>query len=54
MIRHIRTFAHDDSGATSIEYGAIAVLISVAILVALSSISGSVQEVYALIAGAFQ
>jgi Flp pilus assembly pilin Flp len=54
MVRRIRAFASDTGGATSIEYGAIAVLISVVVLVALSSISGSVQEAYDLIAGAFE
>ncbi len=54
MIQRIRSFTHDESGATSIEYGMIAVLISVVVLVALNSISGSVQSTYDLIAGAFQ
>ena len=54
MMQVIRSFARDESGATSIEYGAIAVLVSVIILVALNTISGSVQEAYGLVAAAFE
>lgn len=53
MHRFFGAFLRNRRGATSIEYGLIALLISVAILVALTSISGSVAEFYAAIAGAF-
>jgi len=53
MTKKLNSFLRDTSGATSIEYGMIAILISVAILIGLTSISGSVGEMYALIVGAF-
>ena len=53
MTKRLNSFLHNTSGATSIEYGMIALLISVAILIALTSISGSVGEIYELILGAF-
>jgi pilus assembly protein Flp/PilA len=53
MIKMFNSFLRDTSGATSIEYGMIAVLIAVAMLVALTSVSGNVGEMYALILGAF-
>jgi Flp pilus assembly pilin Flp len=48
----IDSFWNDRSAATSIEYGAVAVFISVAILVALHVISPSVRDLYLLIAAA--
>lgn len=51
MVRLVKAFAREESGATSIEYGMIAVLISIAILVALTSMSGSLLDLYNLIAG---
>jgi pilus assembly protein Flp/PilA len=53
MTHFIRSFLRNESGATSIEYGMIAVLISVGMLIALTSISGNVGILYALIVGAF-
>lgn len=53
MNRFLTAFAADESGATSIEYGAIAVLISVAILIPLAAISQSVDGLFDLIMGAF-
>ena len=44
-------FWNDKSAATSIEYGAIAVLISVAILLTLQVISPSVKDLFDLIVG---
>ena len=52
-MKTLRAFVANVTGTTSIEYGMIAVLISVAILVALTSISGSVAGLYALLVGAF-
>lgn len=42
----IRRFAQDESGATSIEYGMIAMLISIVMLVALTEISGDAHQLY--------
>ncbi len=53
MIKKLTSLLRDTSGATAIEYGMVAVLISVAMLIALTSISVSVGEIYELIVGAF-
>jgi Flp pilus assembly pilin Flp len=53
MHRFFGRFLESKRGATSIEYGLIALLISVAIAVALTSISVSVGDFYAAIVGAF-
>jgi len=49
----IRRLVRDTGGATSIEYGMIAVLISIFMLVALTSISGNVAIMYETFADAF-
>ena len=53
MTKKLNSFLRDTSGAAAIEYGMIALLISVAMLIALTSISGSVGAIYELILGAF-
>jgi pilus assembly protein Flp/PilA len=52
-MKKLNAFLRDTTGATAIEYGMIALLISVAMLIALTSISLSVYEIYELILGAF-
>jgi pilus assembly protein Flp/PilA len=42
----IRSFLKDESGATAIEYGLIAALIAVAIIGALSTLSGELEETF--------
>jgi pilus assembly protein Flp/PilA len=42
----IARFAKDESGATAIEYGLIALLISVAIIAVLRSVGGSLVNVF--------
>ncbi|NBB83709.1 MAG: Flp family type IVb pilin [Alphaproteobacteria bacterium] len=42
----IRSFLRDESGATAIEYGLIAALIAVAIIGALSTLSGELEETF--------
>ena len=42
----IKNFANDESGATAIEYGMIAALISVAIITALGLIGGHLQTAF--------
>ena len=42
----LRDFAYDEGGATAIEYGLIAALIAVGILIALTSLGGSVTDLY--------
>lgn len=49
MSRFLKSFAADRSGATSIEYGMIAVLISIGILAPLAAMSDIVSRIFALI-----
>ena len=46
MPTHIVTFFKDDSGATAIEYGLIAALVSVAAIAALTSLGGSLTTIF--------
>ncbi len=46
MTKFISRFAKDESGATAIEYGLIAALIAVAIITALTTMSGSLKETF--------
>jgi pilus assembly protein Flp/PilA len=41
-----KNFLRNESGATAIEYGLIAGLISVVIIVAVSTLGGTLQEVF--------
>ncbi len=43
----LQAFLKDDSGATAIEYGLIATLISIAILAAIINLGDSVNQAYA-------
>ena len=47
----LRAFLRDDSGVTSIEYGFIAGLVSIAILASLLSLGDSVSQAYAQVNG---
>lgn len=42
-------FAQDESGATAIEYGLIAALISVALIAAATLVGGSLNELFAFV-----
>ena len=46
MLTRIITFFKDDSGATAIEYGLIAALVSVAAIAALTSLGGSLTSIF--------
>lgn len=46
MFKQIKSFAKDDSGATMIEYGLIAALVSVAAVVALTALGGSLSGMF--------
>jgi pilus assembly protein Flp/PilA len=48
-----RNFLKDDSGATAIEYGLIAALVSVGMLAGLTDLSDAVVATYNMIAGSF-
>ena len=45
----IQAFLKDDSGATAIEYGLIAGLFSIAVLVSLTTLGASVDDTYTFI-----
>ncbi len=46
MFRTLRSFIRDESGATAIEYGLIAALVSVAAIGALTSMGGSLDTMF--------
>ncbi len=49
MLNMIKTFVHDESGATAIEYGLIAALVSVAAVVALTALGSSLQNMFSTV-----
>ena len=51
MLAKIRRFLKSDDGATAIEYGLIAALISVAIIIAVTAIGDNLEVVFNTIAG---
>ncbi|WP_312598885.1 Flp family type IVb pilin [Brevundimonas sp.] len=51
MTKFISRFAKDESGATAIEYGLIAALVAVALVTALTAMSGKLQGTFNMIAG---
>ena len=46
MRTFINKFVQDDSGATAVEYGLIAALVSVAAVTALASVGGSLDALF--------
>jgi pilus assembly protein Flp/PilA len=51
MSRFVTRFLKNDSGATAIEYGLIAALISVAIIVGATAVGGGVNSTFTSVAG---
>jgi len=49
MLMSIKQFYIDEDGATAIEYGLIAALVSVAAITALSSMGDSLQTIFGLV-----
>ena len=49
MLTQITSFLKDDSGATAIEYGLIAALVSVAAIAALTAMGGSLTTIFGAI-----
>ena len=47
----IKKFLNDESGATAIEYGLIAALVSVAAIGALSAMGGSLDSMFTSVSG---
>jgi pilus assembly protein Flp/PilA len=52
MLRFFRKLRKDENGATAIEYGLIAGLISVVIIAAVSLVGSTLSELFNYIAGA--
>jgi pilus assembly protein Flp/PilA len=50
MVRNLLSFLRDESGATAIEYGLIAALVSVATIAALTSMGNSLQTMFGSVA----
>lgn len=51
IIGTIKSVLRDESGATAIEYGLIASLVSVAAIAALSEMGSSLREMFSFVAG---
>ena len=49
MSTFFKSFLLDESGATAIEYGLIATLVSIAAIVSLSALGSSLDSIYVLI-----
>ena len=54
MIKSLKSFVAEESGATAIEYALIASLIAVAIIVSLTAVSGSLQNVFSEVSTAMK
>jgi pilus assembly protein Flp/PilA len=52
MFKIFRSFAKDESGATAIEYGLIAALVSVAAIGALTALGGSLNTMFQTVSSA--
>ena len=51
MLKAIRVFAKDESGATAIEYGLIAALVSFAAIAALRGMGESLSNLFSTVSG---
>ncbi len=51
MTKIIRKFLKDESGATAIEYGLIAALVSVAAIVAMKTMGSSLNDIFGVVSG---
>ena len=49
MYKFVNDFANDDSGATAIEYGLIAALVSVAAVTALTNVGASLDGMFSTV-----
>lgn len=54
MLTIIRSILQDESGATMIEYGLIAALVSVAAITALTTMGGSLQTMFQTVSDSLQ
>ncbi len=46
MLKTLKTFVKDESGATAIEYGLIAALVAVGLIAALTALGSSLQNIF--------
>ncbi len=51
MLTKLMVFLKDDSGATAIEYGLIAALVSVAAITALGAMGDSLVDIFTVVSG---
>jgi pilus assembly protein Flp/PilA len=51
FVRGLKCFHQDEEGVTAIEYGLIAALIAVVIIVAVTSVGQNLNAIFTLIAG---
>ena len=54
MLTKLMVFLKDDSGATAIEYGLIAALVSVAAIAALSAMGASLVDIFTVVSDELQ
>jgi pilus assembly protein Flp/PilA len=50
MLKTLKTFVKDESGATAIEYGLIAALVAVGLIAALSALGTALSEIFYFVA----
>jgi pilus assembly protein Flp/PilA len=51
MLKTIQQLSNDESGATALEYGLIAALVSVAAIGALTQLGGSLNNIFGIVSG---
>lgn len=54
FVQGLKRFHQDEEGVTAIEYGLIAALIAVVIIVAVTSVGANLNAIFTRIAGALQ
>ena len=50
MLKILKSFAKDESGATAIEYGLIAALVAVGLIAALTALGDSLSKIFTTVA----
>ena len=50
MLKHVKSFYRDEDGATAIEYGLIAALVSVAAIAALGTLGNALTNIFSFVA----
>jgi pilus assembly protein Flp/PilA len=54
MVKYLKNFFANQTGATAIEYALIASLIAIAIIVSLTTVSGKLKTVFSEVANALK